>query len=368
MGLGFTLIAIVIFLYWLLVLQFEETTTDAYVHGNQILITPQISGFIRSIHAEETDIVEAGQILIILDLIDQKIAYQEAKNRLAQTVRTVAGLFEKVGQLQAEKKIREAERIKAKQDYVHREELLDGGAVSIEDYEHSEASYLANSAAVASIEHQLRAALAETENTTIKTHPLVEEAKDRVRKAYVDFNRCIIRAPTKGMIAARQAQVGEAVNPKDPLMTLVPLDQIWVNANYKETQLPYVKIGQPVVMKSDLYGGDITYHGSVIGLTAGTGSVFSVIPPQNATGNWIKIVQRLPVRIQLLPEEIEKHPLRLGLSMKVTVDTHNRDGVTVPEPSQDKSLYHTDIFELQLEGIEKVIQKIIRQNLQKEHG
>ena len=363
MVLFFLLLFIALLIYWLLILRFEESTDDAYVNGNQIVVTSQIFGFIKSIYADETDVVQEGQILVALDLTDQKIAFEEAKHQLADTLRQTVRLFERVPELQAEKKIRETEKKRAWQDFTHRKNLQDGGAVSIEQFEHADAAYLASQEAVTQVEHQLQAALAEIEKTTILTHPRVEEAKERVRRTFVDLQRCEVQASSHGMIANRLAQVGESVNPGDPLMSLVPLDQIWVNANFKETQLENVRIGQPVTMTADLYGCDVAYHGKVMGLWPGTGSIFSVLPPQNATGNWIKIVQRLPVRISLDPEEIKQNPLVLGLSMQVTIDTHDRSGSMLSSPIEARQLFKTTIFQRQLQGVEEVISKIIEENL-----
>lgn len=362
---GFLFIGIAFFFYWDLILRFEESTDDAYVEGNQIVITPQISGYINVINVDETEIVREGKILATLDPIDQMILFEEAKHSLANTVRQVVSLFENVLQLKAERQIREVEKIKAYQDYIHRKELLDGGAVPIEQFEHAQASYLASVHAISLVDHQLQAAVAEIENTTIETHPRVEEAKDRMYKAFVDLQRCKIKAPAYGMIAQRQAQVGEAVKPGTNLMMLTPLNQIWVNANFKETQLGKVRIGQPVKMTSDIYGNDVVFHGKVAGLWPGTGSVFSVLPPQNATGNWIKIVQRLPVRISLDPEELKKHPLRLGFSMSVTVDIHNTEGEMLPIPTETSHLYETEIYHSQLDGVDELIAHILQENIPK---
>ena len=363
MVLFFLVLFIALAIYWLTILRFEESTDDAYVNGNQIIVSPQIFGYIKSIYADETDVVQEGQILVSLDTTDQKIAFEQAKHQLAETLRQTVGLFERVPELEAEKKIKEAERKRAWQDYTHRKNLQDGGAVSIEQFEHADATYVASQEAVTQVEHQLQAAIAEIENTTILTHPQVEEAKDRVRRTFVDLQRCEVQASSHGMIANRLAQVGESASPNDPLMSLVPLDQIWVNANFKETQLENVRIGQPVTMTADLYGCDVVYHGKVMGLWPGTGSIFSVLPPQNATGNWIKIVQRLPVRISLDPEEIKQNPLVLGLSMQVTIDTHDRSGSMLPTPIEARQLFKTTIYHRQLQGVEEVISKIIEENL-----
>lgn len=362
MVLGFLLVGAAIFAYWYFILRFEDSTDDAYVNGNEIMITPQIFGYVQAIHIDETEIVREGKLLVTLDPTDQLIAFEEAKQTLAQVVRQVIGLFERVDQLKAEKKIREVEKERDYLDYIHRKELLGGGAVAIEQYEHAEAAYFERIHAITLVEHQLRAAIAEIENTTLETHPRVEEAKNRLAKAFVNLQRCKIFAPTHGMIAQRQVQIGEAVTPGSPLMLLIPLDQIWVNANFKETQLANIRIGQKAVIISDLYGGDVVFHGKVVGLWPGTGSIFSILPPQNATGNWIKIVQRLPVRISLDPEELKANPLRLGLSMNVTVDTRNLEGEMLPLPAETFDLFQTRIYQKQLEGVEELITQIIKEN------
>lgn len=361
-GLIFLLLLIGFFLYWFLILRFEESTDDAYVNGNQITITSQINGYIQTINVDETEIVNEGKIIATLDSTDQTIAFETAKHNLAKVVRETVGLFERVDQLKAEKKIKETDKKRALQDLNHRKNLLDDGSVSLEQYEHADESHSSSQYALDLVEHQLQAAMAEVNNTTIFTHPRVEEAKDRIRKSFVDLQRCQIYAPSHGMIAMRQAQVGEAVYPGKPLMFLIPLDQIWVNANFKETQLENVRIGQPVKMTADLYG-DAEFNGKVVGLWPGTGSVFSVIPPQNATGNWIKIVQRIPVRISLDSQEISKFPLRLGMSMQVTVDISDQNGERIPPLSKKAVLYETDIYKQYLEGVEEIIEKIIKENL-----
>ncbi|GAB4229314.1 MAG: efflux RND transporter periplasmic adaptor subunit [Chlamydiales bacterium] len=362
----FLIAGLIAFLLWYFIYEYEASTEDAYVHGNQVSISSQIFGFIKTINAEETDIVQEGDLIIKLDQTDYIIALAEAKSNLANTLRDVFGLFQKVQELQAEKKIQEVQTWLAEEDFTHRKNLLESGGISLEDFQHAEATLKSRQQEEKRVAHQLEAAIAMVENTTIISHPLVIKAIENLKEAYVNLERCSVRAPARGMIAQRRAQVGMPVNPSDRLMTIVPLEQIWVNANFKETELRNVRIGQPVSMYSDLYGDGVMYHGKVVGLTAGTGNVFSVLPPQNATGNWIKIVQRLPVRISFVSSEIAQHPLRLGLSMHVTVDTHNRSGDTVPLPSTIETLYSTKIFEDQLQGVDALIKDIIKENLPEE--
>lgn len=359
---GFVVIGILFLLLWILYFRFEETTTDSYVGGNQVVITPQINGYVSAIYADDHDVVEEGQILVELDKIDATVAYEAAKDNLAETVREVVTLFQKVGQYKAEREERKAEMVRRGQDYTHRKNLIDSGSVSLEDLEHAEASFVAAFASVMMIEYQLRQALSQVENTTIETHPLVEKAKEEVKRTYVNLKRCTILSPVRGQVARRAAQVGQAFNPQDPLMVVIPFDQMWVEANYKETQIRKMRIGQCVEMKSDTFGRHVVYHGKIIGISAGTGSVFSVLPPQNATGNWIKIVQRLPVRVSIDPKEMQKNPLRLGLSMTVKVNLHDLSGKMIPPPIEQKPIYETDIFQHQLCGVNEIIENIIYHN------
>lgn len=360
--LSFLILGGAVFLWWFFLGRFEVKTQDAYVQGNQVVVTPQISGFVQSITVQDTELVEEGRILIQLDPVDQKLALEGAKNTLAETVRNVTQMVENVGFLKAEKEVKKAELTRAGQDYQHRKKLVKIGGVSKEEFEHSEAAFIASFAGLLGVQHQLRGALALVENTTIKSHPLVEKAKDEFKRAYVNLQRCTIRCPVKGMVAMKKAQVGESVFPETPLMTIVPLNQIWVDANFKENHLGKVRIGQSVKLHSDLYGSDVPYQGKVTGIGAATGSVLSVLPPQNATGNWIKIVQRLPIRIELDPQEVIENPLRLGLSMHVTVDIHDTSGKRIPPPPPPGALFKTNIFAKEEKWADKLIDQIIEQN------
>lgn len=358
----FVFLGIAGFLYWLFVWRFEESTKDAYVHGNQVVVTPQIPGFITSISVNDTEFVKEGRVLIELDRIDRKMAFDTTKSALAETVRNVTKMFENVGAQKGELEASKAAFAKTAKDYKHRKALVASGGVSKEEFQHAEAFFIEAFANMLTVQHNLRGAQALVENTTIETHPLVEKAMDDVREAFVNLSRCTIRSPVSGIVAMKKAQVGESIAPETPLMMIVPLDQIWVDANFKEVQLKKVRLGQPVRLKSDIYGGDMIYQGEVIGIAAATGSVMSVLPPQNATGNWIKIVQRLPVRVRLKPDQLKDHPLRLGLSMDVTVDIRNTSGKMIPEPPPPGAKYSTDVFEKQEEGVEEIIEKILKEN------
>lgn len=359
---GFILTGIAVFLYWLTILRFEKFTNDAYVSGNMIDLIPQVPGIVTSINVDNTDLVEEGQVLIELDRTDYQIAYEISQNELGDTVRSVVQLFLRVEELEAELEQKDAELFKAEKDYQNRVNLVGIGGVSREEFEHVEADFVGAQAARKSTDLLLQSAYAEVQNTTVKTHPLVKKAADGLKDAYVNLQRCSILAPSSGYVAMRSTQLGEYVELSKPLMTIIPLNELWVDANYKEVQLSKVRIGQSVRLISDIYGSGVAFHGKIVGINPGTGSVFSALPPQNATGNWIKIVQRVPVRVSLDPNQLKKYPLWLGLSMNVTVDIHDYSGPMLAEATRIKSIYQTKIYSQQEEGVMKIIDKIILEN------
>ena len=356
-------LALIGFLLWLLVLRFIEYTDDAYVEGNQVYITPLRPGFITSIHTDDTFLVKKGQLLVELDKTDSIIALNLAKKNLAQVVREVCQLFHQVFAYRAEIEIRKAELIKASQDYNHRKDVIEEGGVSLEDFEHAIAALRANFFSLQVTEVLYEKALSAVQGTSIKSHPLVLEAADKVRDAWVQLYRCQIYAPVEGLVAQRKIQVGMWADAGQPLMSVIPLDQIWVNANYKETQLKKMRIGQKAKITSDLYGSDVVFHGTIVGLPGAAGNAFSLLPPQNLTGNWIKIVQRVPVRIALDPEELTQHPLRIGLSLESIVDLRDMQGLLVPTSNHMSPTYETPIYKYEEEGDEEAIAEIIEENL-----
>lgn len=354
--------ALLFWTYWTIWGQFSESTDDAYVNGNMIMITPQVGGIITSILADNTQVVEAGQPLVTLDRSDNEIAFERAKADLADSVRMVAQLFIKVEELRAKQLVKEADFTRASLDFDHRAVLVIDGSVSIEDYQHSETTLFGSYAALVEVEREFEAALAEVENTTLVTHPKVELAKSNLRATFLALHRCTVLAPTRGIITQRKAQVGQLVVANESIMALVPADQMWVDANLREVSLKNLRIGQPVEIETDMYGRDVIYHGEVVGLNPGTGSIFSILPPQNATGNWIKIVQRIPVKISINPLELKLHPLVLGLSTTVTIDTHNRTGLQLPNASCARPLYCSPAYMDELDGTEEIINQIIAEN------
>ncbi|HEX5458955.1 MAG TPA: efflux RND transporter periplasmic adaptor subunit [Steroidobacteraceae bacterium] len=338
-----------------------ETTDDAYVGGNQVQITPQVAGTVVALYADDTDFVRSGELLIALDDTDARIALAQAKAALARTVRQVSQLFDTVSELQAQVRLRRAQFEQAQEDY-ERRHGAQSGAVTVEDLAHSRLKLSAARAAVDAAGRALAVAQARTLDTTIPAHPLVLQAEARVRAAYLALSRTRIHSPVTGYVARRTAQIGDRVSPGSPLLTVVPLDQIWVDANFKETELRNVRIGQPARVVADFYGDHVTYDGRVVGLAAGTGASFALVPPQNATGNWIKIVQRLPVRLTLDPRQVARKPLRLGLSMQVSIDTRKRNGGVLALAPRSRSAYATSVYDQQLHGVDRLITGIITAN------
>jgi membrane fusion protein, multidrug efflux system len=357
------LLALVAFFIWLLYFRHIEYTDDAYVHGNQIYITPLHAGFVTSIHTDDSFLVKQGQLLVTLNETDAKIAFEQAQENLAQTVRQVCELFHQVFVYRKEIDLKQVLLIRDGQDYIHRRGVFQRQGVSLEDYEHAIAALRAQYASLEMTGALYYKTLSAVQNTSIRNHPLIIAAADQVRNTWVRLYRCKIYSPVEGLVAQRTIQVGMWVPEGQPLMSVIPLDQIWVNANYKETQLRHMRLGQKVNIKVDLWGLKQTFHGTIVGLPGGAGNVFSLLPPENLSGNWIKIVQRLPVRVALDPKEIQEHPLRLGLSCRAVVNIRERTGEMVPNTTAGSPLYHTPIFNAEEKGDQRLIESIIAANL-----
>jgi len=348
--------------WWSTVLRYRETTDDAYVAGNVVQVTPQIAGTVVSIGADDTQFVKAGQTLVQLDPADARIALEQAEAKLGKTVREVRGLFATTAQLSAALDVRNADVARAAEDLSRRERLAASGAVSGEELQHARDALTAAKATQVAAQQELAANRARVDRTTIASHPDVLAASAAVHDAYLDVARTQLPAPVSGFVAKRAVQLGQRVGPGASLMAIVPLDQVWVDANFKEPQLAAMRVGQPVTLKADLYGGKVVYHGAVAGFGAGTGSAFALLPAQNATGNWIKIVQRVPVRIALDAKELIEHPLQVGLSMQVDVDTHERGGERLPQLAQATPPLHTDVYDAIDAAADKRVHAIIAAN------
>ena len=350
--------------YYFLYARWHQDTDDAYVQGNVVSIVPQTIGTVISIDADDGMKVEAGQALVHLDANDAQVAYDQSVANLAGTVRQVRGLYSSVDAGQAELRAREVAVSQARADVNRRSGLVASGAVSSEELAHARDVLAAAEAALSGSRGNLSRSRALVDATTLSKQPQVQAAASQLRQAYLNLQRSAIVAPVSGYVAKRQVQLGQRVQPGTTLMTIVPLEQVWVEANFKETQLGKMRIGQPVDVHSDLYGGDIDYHGKVAALGLGTGSAFSLLPSQNASGNWIKIVQRVPVRIELDPKQLVEHPLRLGLSMSVDVAVRDQSGSSLAAARNNvKPVLATVAYKRQLNDADALITDIIQQNL-----
>ncbi|MBI3382691.1 MAG: efflux RND transporter periplasmic adaptor subunit [Aquabacterium sp.] len=363
--------------YYALVANHYEHTDNAYVQANVVQITPQVSGTVLAIHADDTDVVKAGQLLIKLDAVDAQVALDQAQAQLAQTVREVRTLFANNGSLLSQIQVRQADVSKAQnevaraQDDVNRRApLLASGAVGKEEFNHAQSQLTAARSALAAAEsalitarEQLASNQSLTDGTSVVQHPNVQRAASRVREAYLAVKRVTLLAPVDGYVAKRSVQVGQRVQAGSPLMTVVALDHPWVDANFKESQLQRVRIGQPATLTADVYGQKVVYHGTVSGLGAGTGAAFSLLPAQNATGNWIKIVQRVPVRVTLQADEVKAHPLRVGLSMEVEVDVGKQDGQVLAQAPRTQAVAQTAVFDNLQKDADQLVDRIISANL-----
>ncbi len=374
-------IVVVVGLAWTayewLVASHYESTDNAYVQGNVIQITPQIGGTVLAILADDTDYVKAGQALVRLDPTDATVALDQARANLAQVVRQVRTIYANNGSLGAQITLRESDVAKAQveiaratDDLNRRQSLVKNGAVSKEDLNHAQ-TQLANGksalaaaqAALAVARDQLVSNQAMTDGISVERHPSVLAAAAKVREAWLATQRMSLPAPVEGYVARRSVQLGQRVAAGTPLMSIVPMKQMWVDANFKEVQLRNIRIGQSVNLTADLYGKKVEYKGTVAGLGMGTGSAFSLLPAQNATGNWIKVVQRVPVRVTLDAAELAKNPLRVGLSMEATVDVSQQGGKALADAPREAALVQTTVYEALGNGADEEVRKIIAANL-----
>src|ERR1700761_4208029 len=312
--------------YWVFDAPYFESTDDGYVNGDVVQVTSEVPGTVLSLDVDDTQLVEAGQALLKLDPADARIAEENAEADLARAVRQVRGLFAQGKELRAQIEQREQAERTANEDLQRRGTLIADGAISTEELSPARDAVTTTRANVAAAREQLSQTVAQIDGTTIADHPQVLAAAAAVRNAALALHRTELTSPVSGVIAKRSVQVGQRVAAGSPLLAVVPLDDVWVDANFKEVQLKRMRAGQPVTVHTDIYGGSVTYHGHVVGIAAGSGSAFALLPAQNASGNWIKIVQRVPVRILLDKDELKAHPLRVGLSTTVDVDLHDASG------------------------------------------
>jgi membrane fusion protein (multidrug efflux system) len=365
---GLLLLAVVVllagaawFAWWYVHARWYVSTEDAYAGATVVQVTSEVAGTVRTIHPRETEWVTAGQPLIELDPADARIAMDAALADLGATVRQVRGAYPQTGRLQAQIAARETDLARARDDYRRRQSIAAGGAVSVEELAHAREVVAGAEAALRSAREELNVALAQTGGIDASRHPQVMRAIARVREAALALERTQITAPVNGVVARKGVQLGQRVNAGTPLLSIVELDDAWVDANFKEVQLQRMRIGQPVELRSDLYGDDVVYHGHIKGFSPGTGAAFALLPAQNASGNWIKIVQRVPVRIALDPQELAEHPLRVGLSMHAEVDLHDQGGTMMAEPAGAVAATMADRPERD-EQTEAMIARVIAEN------
>jgi len=349
--------------FWVLVLSKRERTDDAYVNGNRVVISAQVSGTVIAVLADDTQLVNAGQVLARLDPIDAETSLSRTASALAQTVREVRQKKSTADQYDSVIETRKLELARAEHDLAKREPLLAEHAIAPEEVRHARESVELARAALTQAVRQSNSSHALVDGTPVEDNPAVLQAKAAYRDAWVASQRNAVVAPVTGYVAERSVQLGQHIEAGHALMTVIPLNSLWVDANFKEVQLRNLRIGQPAQVRSDLYGGSYIFHGHVKGMSAGTGAAFSLLPPQNASGNWIKVVQRVPVRIQIDDADLAKSPLRVGLSATVTVDTTTRSGPVLATDANDTPVGDTNVYTQDLEKANAEADAVVRRNL-----
>jgi len=362
LGAAVGVIGLVALAWWWLYASRYQSTDDAYVAGDLVGVMSQVSGTVVSIGADETDRVQAGQELVRLDATDYRIALQDAEQQLARAVRQVHTVFANRDELKALVGERRSDLERAQADLARRRAVASSGAVSTEELGHAQDAVKAAQDALTAAEHNLAAGTALVGRTGVGDNPDVQAAATQVERAWLNVERTSVRAPVSGYVARRGVQLGERIAPGAPLMAIVPLERLRIEANFKEVQLDRMRIGQHARVIADLYGSDVEYHGIVEGLGLGTGAAFALLPAQNATGNWIKVVQRVPVRITLDPKELEAHPLRVGLSTRVRIDVHDSSGSQLAAAPRRAPVLATSAYDTDLGAIRTRIAEIIRDN------
>ena len=356
------LIAIGSAAYWFFFIKDFEETEDAYVSGNQVMVSAQVAGNISKINVDNMDPVQAGDVLLELDDTNAKLSFEQAKSNLANAVRQISQLNYTVKQLKSAVRANEITLAQAQGNLNRRVQLVKDRAIDKESFQHAKEAVELAKANLTTSQNQLEANQALLLDGPLSEQPQIQSAVSNLKQAWLNLERTKIRSPIKGYVARRNAQVGQAVSVGGALMAVVTTDQMWLDANFKETQLTHMRIGQPVKIHFDLYGKDKTFDGKVVGIEMGTGSAFSLLPTQNATGNWIKVVQRVPVRIQLDPQQLAENPLRIGLSATVKVNVSDSQGETLRNQAPSTTLYSTNVLQYDESAVNNLIESIIRDN------
>ena len=356
------LIAIGSAAYWYFFIKGFEETEDAYVSGNQVMVSSQVAGNISKINVDNMDPVQAGDVLLELDDTNAKLSFEQAKSNLANAVRQISQLNYTVKQLKSAVRANEITLAQAQGNLNRRVQLVKDGAIDKESFQHAKEAVELAKANLTTSQNQLEANQALLLDGPLSEQPQIQSAVSNLKQAWLNLERTKIRSPIKGYVARRNAQVGQAVSVGGALMAVVTTDQMWLDANFKETQLTHMRIGQSAEIHFDLYGKDKTFNGKVVGIEMGTGSAFSLLPTQNATGNWIKVVQRVPVRIQLDPQQLAENPLRIGLSATVKVNVTDSQGETLRNQARTTTLYSTNALQYDESAVNNLIESIIRDN------
>ncbi len=358
----FVLLGVAYLSYWYLVLRHFQETDDAYVAGNQVQVMAQVSGSVNKVWFDNTDIVKKGDVLVSLDKTDAEQAFEKAQTALATSVRQTHQLMINGKQYQATIKLQQTALDQAEADLQRRVPLGASNLIGREELQHARDAVATAKAQLDVAEQQYNANQAMILNTSLENQPAVKQSAAELRDAWLALQRTDVRSPIDGFVSRRSVQVGSQISTSTPLLAVVPANNLWIDANFKETQLAGVRIGQSATVVADIYGDDVEYHGKVVGLDMGTGSAFSLLPAQNATGNWIKVVQRLPVRIELDPKQVAEHPLRIGLSTLVKVDTQNKDGATLASVVRSQAAYESNALAIDLAPVNQLITNIVRAN------
>ena len=362
LALIFVLIGIAWGVYWFLVLRHFQETDDAYVAGNQVQVMAQVSGSVNKVWFEDTDFVKKGDVLVSLDKTDAEQAFEKAQTALATSVRQTHQLMINGKQYQASITLQQTALAQAQADLKRREPLGAANLIGREELQHARDAVATAKAQLDVAIQQYNANQAMILNTSLENQPAVQQSAAELRDAWLELQRTEIRSPMDGFVSRRSVQVGSQISTSTPLLAVVPATNLWVDANFKETQLAGVRIGQPVTVVADIYGDEVVYQGKVAGLDMGTGSAFSLLPAQNATGNWIKVVQRLPVRIELNQEDIARHPLRIGLSTLVKIDTTSKEGSALATSARQQAAYSSNALAIDLAPVNQLITDIVRAN------
>ncbi len=355
-GIAVAIVAAGWFLYWFVALRHFERTDDAYVATDVIAVTSEVSGTVKAVHVADTVRVHRGDVLVELDDTDARLALAGAEAELERTVRDVYSRLAQQDQWRAAMRARQVALTRARSDLARREGLDRDGVIAAEEVAHARDTVAEQEAAVASAEAQVSVLSAELQGTSVATHPRVVAAAMAVRNAALALARTQIRAPIDGVIARKSVQAGQRIAAGAPLMALADLDHVWIDANFKEVQLGHLVVGLPATIRTDIYGSDVELKGRVVGVSAGSGAAFALLPAQNASGNWIKIVQRVPVRIAVDPADLSAHPLRVGLSTSVAVDIAGAVDAHVAVP-HERSVAPVTVDTATEERIEDIIRR-----------